>query len=76
MMRDMLQKKAIQMITFTSSSTVRNFVRLLGEDALPDLLEGVTLACIGPITADTAKELHLPVHVVASQYTIDGLRCV
>lgn len=73
MMRDMLQKKAIQMITFTSSSTVRNFVRLLGEDALPDLLEGVTLACIGPITADTAKELHLPVHVVASQYTIDGL---
>jgi uroporphyrinogen III methyltransferase/synthase len=67
----MLAEGELDVLTFTSSSTVRNFVAALGEDLrLPD---GVTVACIGPITAGTARELGLPVHVVAQEYTIEGL---
>jgi uroporphyrinogen-III synthase len=56
-------------ITFTSSSTVRNFVALAGAEIGP----AVTIACIGPITAATARELGLPVHIVARDYTVPGL---
>ncbi|MBN1262445.1 MAG: uroporphyrinogen-III C-methyltransferase [Anaerolineae bacterium] len=69
--RRMVAAGDIDVITFTSSSTVRNFVAALAP--LPDLPESLTVACIGPITADTAREVGLPVHVVAEDYTIDGL---
>lgn len=69
--RQMLAEGEIDVITFTSSSTARNFVTAL--DPLPKLPESLTIACIGPITAGTARELGLPVHVVAEEYTIDGL---
>lgn len=71
--RRLLTEKRIQVITFTSSSTVRNFVKLLNEPHLVELLSGVTVACIGPVTARTAAELDLPVHVEAKEYTIEGL---
>lgn len=59
----------IDAITFTASSTVRNF---LGQ--VPgDRLAGITIACIGPVTADTARAAGLPVHVVAEEHTIPGL---
>jgi uroporphyrinogen-III synthase len=69
-------------ITFTSSSTVKNFVALLGPGwrgrsrppkARPTLLEGVSLASIGPITSSTLRDLNLGVDVEAKQYTIPGL---
>jgi uroporphyrinogen-III synthase len=62
-------------ITFTSSSTVRNFVSLLGVrgSRRTGSLEGVTLASIGPVTSGTLRELHLGVDVEARQYTIPGL---
>ncbi|HLK32002.1 MAG TPA: uroporphyrinogen-III synthase, partial [Terriglobales bacterium] len=65
-------------ITFTSSSTVRNFVSLLNlhpEDgrSRPALLEGIKLACIGPVTSDTLRECGLPVDIEAKEYTIPGL---
>jgi uroporphyrinogen III methyltransferase/synthase len=66
----MLVENQIDVVTFTSSSTVRNLVALLG-DAEP--LRGVPSACIGPITADTAREMGLRVDMVAEEYTIDGL---
>ena len=68
-LRDRLARKAVDLVTFTSSSTVRNFVALLGADA-PALLAGVRAACIGPITADTAREAGLEVVVQPSTYTI------
>ncbi|MEN6519779.1 MAG: uroporphyrinogen-III C-methyltransferase [Armatimonadota bacterium] len=68
--RDMIEKGKIDAITFTSSSTVRNFISLLGRATLP---ENITIACIGPITAQTARELGLNPTVVAEEYTIDGL---
>ena len=61
---------SVDVITFTSSSTVRNFVALVGEDAI---LPGAIIACIGPITADTAREFGLRVAVMAAEYTMDGL---
>jgi uroporphyrinogen III methyltransferase/synthase len=71
--RDMLQNGEIQVITFTSSSTVRNFVKMLATPDLNALLQGVTVACIGPVTADTARELGVKVNIIAKEYTIDGL---
>ena len=59
----------VDMVTFTSSSTVRHFV-----DALPGpMLDRVRVACIGPITAQTARELGLRVDIIAQEYTTRGL---
>ena len=70
-------KRKPQVVTFTSSSTVRNFVELLRGRGRPPqtttLLEGVRLASIGPITSATLREFGLPVHVEAEEYTIAGL---
>ena len=57
-----------QVITFTSSSTVERFVRLIGIEALPP-----TVASIGPITSDTARGLDVTVDIEADLHTIDGL---
>jgi uroporphyrinogen-III synthase len=66
-----------QVVTFTSSSTVRNFIELLGGRGRPphtsNLLQGVRFASIGPITSATLREFGLPVHVEAEEYTIAGL---
>ena len=72
-LHDLLQ--GITAATFTSSSTVRNLATM-AQDAgidLPQALEGVLVACIGPITAETAREQGLNVGVMATEYTIDGL---
>ncbi len=70
--RALLEEGEIDAVTFTSSSTVRFFLQRIGTDA-HRLLEGVTVACIGPITAQTARECGLHVDVVADTYTVDGL---
>ena len=64
-------------ITFTSSSTVRNFVSLLG---MPEsgrqnsaLLRGVKLASIGPVTSETLREMGLTVDIEAREFTVPGL---
>jgi uroporphyrinogen III methyltransferase/synthase len=59
---------AADTITFTSSSTVSNTVAALGADALPPVV-----ACIGPVTADTARSFGIEVAVEADVHTIDGL---
>jgi uroporphyrinogen III methyltransferase/synthase len=63
--------EGVDVITFTSSSTVTNLVELL--DGKLELLENTTIACIGPITAKTAEESGMKVDVVANEYTISGL---
>ena len=65
----------VTVATFTSSSTVRNLAAMAEEAGLglATALEGTTIACIGPITAQTAQELSLPVHVMAKAYTVEGL---
>jgi len=68
-----LRERAVDLVTFTSSSTVKNFKSLLPEKDFKDIMEGVTLASIGPITTDTAGKLGLDVHITAETYTIPGL---
>mgnify|MGYP000855965391 FL=1 len=64
----------IDVISFTSSSTVRNFVGLFpSKDELLRLIGETTIACIGPITAATAREAGLTVHVMAAENTIPAL---
>jgi uroporphyrinogen-III synthase len=58
-------------ITFTSSSTVRNFVALLGASRAS--LDGVRLASIGPVTSSTLREFGLRVDIEAKEFTIPGL---
>jgi len=62
-------------ITFTSSSTVRNFVALLGMKPRTgrELIRGVRFASIGPVTTATLEEFGFPPHITARQYTIPGL---
>jgi uroporphyrinogen III methyltransferase/synthase len=55
-------------ICFTSSSTVDNFLRIAGIDSLPSVV-----ACIGPVTAATARSAGIEVTVEASEHTVDGL---
>jgi uroporphyrinogen-III synthase len=63
-----------QIIPFTSSSTVRNFVELAGADAVRSALRaGTRLASIGPVTSATLRELGLPIQIEAREYTIPGL---
>lgn len=63
-------KEPVDIITFTSASTVSSFFALIG-DAKPP--EDVVAACIGPITAEAARKYGLSNVVVATEYTIEGL---
>jgi uroporphyrinogen III methyltransferase/synthase len=67
----LLRDGAIDIVTFTSSSTVRNMVSILDGDV--KCLKKPLVACIGPITADTAREMGLEVDVEASEHTVPGL---
>jgi uroporphyrinogen III methyltransferase/synthase len=62
----------IDWITFTSSSTAKNFVALLGSDYRKQL-SGIRIASIGPITTATLNELGLPPQVEAQTFNIAGL---
>jgi uroporphyrinogen-III synthase len=81
-----LRRGEIDIVTFTSSSTVRNLVAMLGgvDVLMPgpspvcgrgeDTTAGAPLvACIGPITAETARDLGLRVDVEAAEHTVEGL---
>lgn len=61
----------IDIATFTSSSTVRNLLEALNGDG--SRLESSIIACIGPTTAATAKELGLRVDLVAEKHNVEGL---
>ena len=69
-MADLIKNGAIDMVTFTSSSTVKNLVTALADK---DILRQVKLACIGPVTAETLRDFGLEPAVIAKEYTIDGL---
>ena len=67
-----LETRRIDAVAFTSSSTVDHLCDLLGARAA-SLLEHARIACIGPVTADTARSRGLRVDVVAAEYTVSGL---
>ncbi len=75
-LRDQLESGTVDLITFTSSSTVTNFLTML--DAADDqdlhrLLDTVSIAAIGPITADTVREHGLRVDMQPQRFTIDDM---
>ena len=61
----------VDVITFTSSSTVTNFVEIMGADYV--LPPSIKIACIGPVTAATAKKAGFSIDIEQEQYTMDGL---
>jgi uroporphyrinogen III methyltransferase/synthase len=65
-----LKNGLVDVITFTSSSTVKNFVEITGLSSWP---KKPTIACIGPITAKTAEDLGLQVEIMPEEYTVEGL---
>ena len=69
----LLEKRSVDCITFTSSSTVQNLAAMLGEDMLVDLLKGVIVASIGPITSKSCRELGLKVDIEPDTHTLDAL---
>ncbi|MBB5354718.1 uroporphyrinogen-III synthase [Anoxybacillus mongoliensis] len=66
-----LQQRMIDAITFTSSSTVHSFAQAIAGENVD--LSFVTIACIGPITKQTALDLGISVHVCPHTYTIDAM---
>lgn len=70
-----LPEERVEIATFTSPSTLRNFVALMEGAGRPAAayLAGAQVACIGPITARAALDEGLPVDVVAEEHTVDGL---
>ncbi len=72
-LRQLLSAGEIDTVTFTSSSTVNHFMELLKKEDWKMLLKGVAIACIGPITASTAKGWGMSVHIQPEAYTIPAL---
>jgi uroporphyrinogen III methyltransferase/synthase len=69
----MLLEREIDAVTFTSASTVRHFVELLGTEVAADLLRTTTVAAIGPVTAEAAARLGIEATVVPKEFTIPAL---
>ena len=68
-----LEKRTVDCITFTSSSTVQNLAKMLGDDCMLDMLKGVAVASIGPVTSKTCRALGLKVDIEPTEYTLNAL---
>jgi len=72
-LRRALGEGRVDVVSFTSSSTVRHFAELFPGEDLPQVLRGVAVACIGPVTRATALALGLEARIVPREYTIPAL---
>ena len=68
-----LEDRRIHCVSFTSSSTVQNLAAMMGENRLLNLLEGVAIASIGPITSQACRNLGLEVAIEPKEYTVAAL---
>lgn len=68
-----LEQGNIDFITFASSSSVESFVQAVGQERALALLADVCVACIGPVTAATARDFGLTPTVTPQEYTIEAL---
>ncbi len=69
----LLLERAIDVVTFTSPSAVRNFVEVIGAEPVADLLKSTVVASIGPVTAEAATHFDVHSAIVPSQYTIKAM---
>ncbi len=65
--------QGVDLVTFTSPSTVRNIAQVLGEVELERFFRNVKVACIGPVTVEATKAFGLDANIVAQNHTIDAL---
>jgi uroporphyrinogen III methyltransferase / synthase len=72
-LQELLENGEVDCVTFTASSTVENFVRSLCDKEVGRLLSKTRIACIGPITAKTARDHGIRIDAEAEEYTIGGL---
>ncbi|GAK60300.1 uroporphyrinogen III synthase/methyltransferase [Candidatus Vecturithrix granuli] len=72
-LKSLIQHGQVSWITFTSSSTVHNFVQLVGQEFLAEYHERIPAASIGPVTTATLEEYGLRPRVTASKHTYQGL---
>lgn len=63
----------VDVVTFTSASTVNHFAEMFPEVSISELLQHTTVACIGPITTEAAQKLGIIVHIQPTEYTTDAL---
>lgn len=71
-LRQLFNQQQVDVVTFTSSSSVENFVALLGDEAAT-LTQPLVMASIGPLTTATAQRLGLHIDVEPQDYTLDGM---
>jgi uroporphyrinogen III methyltransferase / synthase len=69
----MLLEGRIDVATFTSPSAIRNFAKIHGAEQVADLLKNTVVATIGPVTADAARQLGIPVAIQPKTYTVPAL---
>ena len=69
----LLLERQIDIVTFTSGSSVKNLVKALGGDQAADLLARVDVACIGPVTADVAQRLGVTTTIMPPESTVPSL---
>jgi uroporphyrinogen III methyltransferase / synthase len=72
-LRKLFEKEPVDVVTFTSTATVVNFASSFEGEDLGPLLERTKVACMGPVTADTARRLGMRVDIIAGEYTTRGL---
>ena len=72
-LRQLLSNESVDVITFTSSSTVNHFAELLKKENLKACLKGIAVACIGPVTTRTAKTWGIRVQIQPEAYTVPAL---
>ena len=71
--KKLFEDRKIAAVTFTSSSTVNNFVEILGQKEYKTVLKGAVIACIGPVTAKTADGFGIKTDIMPKDYTIPAL---
>lgn len=69
----MLLEKRIDVVTFTSASTVRNFAKVFGAEQATDLLRTTAVASIGPVTAEAAEQYGIKTSIMPKEYTTPAL---
>ncbi|MFW2331710.1 MAG: uroporphyrinogen-III C-methyltransferase [Nitrospinota bacterium] len=72
--KELFSNNEIELVTFTSSSTVTNFIKMWdNEEQAVEILKSVKVASIGPITSSTANKFGIKPDIEADQFTIEGL---
>ena len=72
-LRHLVEKDPVDVVTFTSTATVVNFAGAFEEGGLEKALASTAVACMGPVTADSARRLGMRVDIIAGEYTARGL---